>query len=159
MTTLSVGKKAPAFNATDDQGKKIRLADFAGTPVVLYFYPKDNTPGCTQQACDFQSHLARLKKISDATVIGVSKDSIASHQKFKSKFDLAFPLISDEDGSLCEKYGVWVEKKLYGRAYMGIERTTFLIDDKGIIREIWPKVKVKDHVDSVIDSLKKLKSA
>jgi len=154
--SIEVGKSAPAFYQNTDEGSKIRLSEFKGEKnVVLYFYPKDSTPGCTQEACDFQSNLTKFKK-QDAVVIGVSPDSVKSHLKFKEKYDLNFLLISDESKEVCEKYGVWVEKSMYGRKYMGVERSTFLIDKQGKIAAIWPKVKVKGHIDEVYEKLKEI---
>jgi peroxiredoxin Q/BCP len=148
----NVGDKAPAFTSSTDGGGKISLKDFKGKPVILYFYPKDSTPGCTQEACDFRDALPSLTK-KGAVVIGVSKDSVKRHDNFKAKNSLNFPLVSDESGEICEAYGVWIEKKLYGRAYMGIDRATFLIDGKGVIRNVWHKVKVKGHVAEVAAAL------
>ncbi len=142
------GDKAPEFTAPTDGGGEISLKDFRGKPVILYFYPKDSTPGCTQEACDFRDAMPDLTK-SGAAVIGVSKDSVKRHDNFKAKQELNFPLVADLTGEICEAYGVWVEKKLYGRTYMGIERATFLIDGKGVIRQVWHKVKVKGHVAEV----------
>jgi thioredoxin-dependent peroxiredoxin len=150
---LKEGDKAPDFTAKDDQGHDISLKDFRGKKVVLYFYPKDNTSGCTKEACDFRDNLARIKR-NDAVVLGVSPDSERSHGKFKSKFDLTFPLLADEDKKLVNAYGVWKEKSMYGRKYMGVERTTFVIDEKGKIVKIFPKVKVVGHVDEVLEALK-----
>jgi len=149
------GDKAPDFSSTKDGGGEISLNNFRGKPVILYFYPKDSTPGCTQEACDFRDALPALSK-SGAAVIGVSKDSVRRHDNFKAKQALNFPLVADESGEICDAYGVWVEKKLYGRVYMGIERATFLIDSKGIIRQIWHKVKVKGHVAEVQAALGEL---
>jgi peroxiredoxin Q/BCP len=153
VSLLKVGDVAPAFTLESDEGEKVSLKDFKGQKVVLYFYPKDMTPGCTQEACDFRDSFARIKK-SDAIVLGVSKDSVASHQKFKAKHDLPFTLLSDPDGKVCELYGVWQEKSLYGRKFMGIVRSTFVIDEKGKISRVFPKVKVKGHVDEILASLK-----
>ena len=150
-----VGKKAPDFTAPTDGGKTLKLSELRGKPVVLYFYPKDDTPGCTTEACGFRDAAPDFKKLK-AQVIGVSKDSVARHDKFKAKYELNFPLVSDEDGKICEKYGTWIEKSLYGRKYMGIERATFLIDKEGVVRRIWNGVKVKGHVDEVRDALKAL---
>jgi peroxiredoxin Q/BCP len=138
---------------TDDG--RITLAGLKGKTVVLYFYPKDDTTGCTAEACGFRDQLPDFSKLK-AQVIGVSKDSAARHDKFKAKYELTFPLVSDEDGNICEKYGTWIEKSLYGRKYMGIERATFLIDKMGIITKIWHKVKVPGHVDEVLAALKTL---
>jgi len=144
-----LGKKAPAFTLPTDDGGMISLKDLKGQKVVLYFYPKDDTPGCTKEACGFRDALPDFSQI-DAVIIGVSKDSVARHDKFKAKYDLPFTLASDEDGKVCEAYRTWVEKSLYGRKYMGIDRATFLIDEKGVLREEWRKVKVKGHVEEVL---------
>lgn len=154
----AVGKKAPAFNLPSSTGGKVRLSSYAGENgknVVLYFYPRDNTPGCTQEACDFRDQLSSFEEF-DAVVLGVSGDSLASHEKFTNKFELPFPLLADEDHAIAEKYGVWVEKKNYGKTYMGIQRATFLIDKQGKIAAVWPKVKVKGHVDEVREKLEEL---
>jgi peroxiredoxin Q/BCP len=153
--SLEIGDKAPAFDMPTDGGGKVSLNSLKGKPVVLYFYPKDDTSGCTAEACAFRDTLPDFSKL-DATVIGVSRDSVESHQKFKEKYRLSFPLASDTDGSVTEAYGVWGEKSMYGRKYMGIERSTFLIDKNGIIRAIWPKVKVPGHAAEVLDALSKL---
>jgi len=150
---LKIGDRAPAFRLESDEGEKIALSDFKGKTVVLYFYPKDLTPGCTQQACDFRDGMATLKK-RGAVVLGVSKDSVDRHVKFKEKHDLNFPLLSDPDGDACSSYGVWQEKSLYGRKFMGIVRTTFVIGTDGRIRAIYPKVKVTGHVEQVAAGLK-----
>jgi thioredoxin-dependent peroxiredoxin len=150
---LKEGDKAPAFTLEDDTGKKVSLKDFKGKSVILFFYPKDLTPGCTREACDFRDSLAQLGK-RGAVVLGVSKDSVASHQKFKAKHELTFPLLADVEGKACEAYGVWKEKKLYGRKFMGIERTTFLIGPDGRIRKVFSKVRVDGHVDAVRAELK-----
>jgi len=155
---LKVGQKAPAFSLPCVPEGTVKLSQFQqGTPknVVLYFYPRDNTPGCTQEACDFRDNFQRLAD-SDTVVLGVSPDSVASHRKFAEKFELPFPLLSDEDHAVAEKYGVWVEKKNYGKTYMGIQRATFLIDKKGKIAEIWPNVKVKGHVEEVSARIREL---
>lgn len=149
---LKTGDKAPDFKALTDAGKPVSLKDFRGKKVILYFYPKDNTPGCTQEACDFRDSMARLKK-KDTVVLGVSPDSAASHQKFKTKYELPFPLLVDEDHKIAEAYGVWAEKSLYGRKFMGIVRSTFVIDEKGKIAEVYSKVKVKGHVDELLGKL------
>jgi thioredoxin-dependent peroxiredoxin len=151
----TVGDKAPAFSMPTDDGATAKLSDFKGQNVILYFYPKDDTSGCTKEACDFTAGMPKFTK-ADAVVIGVSKDSVASHQKFKKKHKLKVTLGADEDGKVCETYGTWVEKSMYGRKYMGIERATFLIDGKGIIRGEWRKVKVPGHVDEVLAALKAL---
>ncbi len=151
---LDIGHKAPSFTAPTDAGDAISLSDYAGKTLVLYFYPKDDTPGCTKEACGFNENLAALKKLKTA-VIGVSKDSVASHQKFKEKFGLEFPLISDTDGKICEAYGTWMEKSMYGRKYMGIDRATFVIGPDGKIAALWRSVKVTGHIDAVIEALKR----
>ncbi|MFO1085869.1 MAG: thioredoxin-dependent thiol peroxidase [Reyranellaceae bacterium] len=153
---VEAGKKAPDFTAPTDGGKKLKLSDLRGKPVVLYFYPKDDTSGCTAEACGFRDALPDFSKVK-AQIIGVSKDSVARHDKFKAKYDLPFPLVSDEDGKICEKYGTWIEKSLYGRKYMGIERATFLIDKAGTIAKVWHKVKVPGHVAEVLEAVKALK--
>lgn len=154
--TLEPGMAAPDFTASADSNNTVTLSDFQGQTVVLYFYPRDNTPGCTKQACGFRDVLPDFEKLNTA-VIGVSKDTPAKHDKFKNKYDLTFPLVSDEDGSICESYGTWVEKSLYGKKYMGIERSTFLIDADGIIRRIWRGVKVKNHIEEVYEALQDMK--
>ncbi len=149
---LEIGKRAPAFTLEDDSGKKVSLSSLRGKRVVLFFYPKDDTPGCTQESCDFRDNISKVTSYG-AVVVGVSKDTVNSHQKFKQKFSLPFPLLSDPSHAMIEKYGVWKEKKLYGRVYMGIERTTFVIDENGKIAYIFSKVKVNGHVDEVLDVL------
>ncbi|MEQ8506727.1 MAG: thioredoxin-dependent thiol peroxidase [Rhodospirillales bacterium] len=153
--TLNVGDKAPDFNLPTDGGGTLALKDLKGKKVVLYFYPKDDTPGCTTEAQAFRDAIKTFEK-AGAVIVGASKDSVARHDKFKTKYDLPFQLVSDEEGTLCESYGVWVEKNMYGRKYMGIQRATFLIDEKGVIRHIWPKVKVKEHADDVLEKIKDL---
>lgn len=151
-----VGRKAPAFTLPASTGGKIKLSDYAGkSHVVLYFYPKDNTPGCTTEACDFRDNIARLQA-ADTVVLGVSCDSLKSHEKFVEKFSLPFPLLSDEDHAIAEKYGVWVEKKNYGKTYMGLQRSTFLIGKDGKVKAVWPNVKVKGHVDAVAEAIENL---
>ena len=153
--TLSIGDKAPDFTLPADGGGMLALKDLKGKKVVLYFYPKDDTPGCTTEAQGFRDAIKAFEK-EGAVIVGASKDTVARHDKFKAKYDLPFHLVSDEDGTLCESYGVWVEKNMYGRKYMGIQRATFLIDEKGVIRNIWPKVKVKEHADEVLTAVKAL---
>ena len=153
--SVEEGKKAPDFTGATDGGGKLKLSDLRGKPVVLYFYPKDDTTGCTAEACGFRDQLPDLGKLK-AQVVGVSKDSVDRHDKFKKKYGLNFPLVSDEDGKICEKYGTWIEKSLYGRKYMGIERATFVIDKEGTVAKVWRKVKVAGHVDEVADALKVL---
>ncbi len=155
-TGLQSGDLAPAFKVQSDSGEWVSLQDFKGKTVVLYFYPKDDTPGCTKESCDFRDSFTRLKK-EGVVVLGASKDSVSSHQKFKTKYQLPFPLLSDEAGTLCESYGVWKEKSMYGRKYMGIERSTFLIDGSGRIAMVYPKVSVPGHVDQVLSDLEGLK--
>ena len=152
---LSEGARAPAFTLPTDGGGKIALKDLKGEIVVLFFYPKDDTPGCTKEAIGFSESVSRFEA-AGATVIGVSKDSVAKHDKFKSKHDLAVTLASDEEGKVLDKYGVWVEKNMYGRKYMGIERSTFVIDGGGKIQHIWRKVKVPGHVDAVLAAVEAL---
>ena len=153
--TVTVGKAAPDFTLPTDGGGKVSLKGLRGQTVVLYFYPKDDTTGCTAEACGFRDALPKFGKIN-ATVIGISRDSVASHDKFKTKYKLPFTLASDDKGQVTEKFGVWVEKSMYGRKYMGIERATFLIDDKGVVRQEWRKVKVPGHVDEVLKAVKAL---
>ena len=153
--SLEAGDKAPAFTLPTDGGGKVKLGELKGKTVVLYFYPKDDTSGCTAEACGFRDNMGRLTK-AGATVIGVSRDSVAKHDKFKAKHDLNFALGADEDGKVCEAYGTWIEKSMYGRKYMGIDRATFLIDGKGVIRNVWRKVKVPGHVDEVLAAVKAL---
>ena len=152
MAELKVGQKAPEFKLMNDTGQEVSLADFKGKKVVLYFYPKDDTPGCTKEACNFRDGLSELRK-KGAVVLGVSADSVASHTKFKKKFDLNFALLSDPEKKMIEKYGVWQEKSMYGRKYMGIARTTYVIDGGGKITHVFPKVKVADHYDEVLAAL------
>jgi peroxiredoxin Q/BCP len=147
-----VGDKAPAFALSSGDGETIRLKDLAGKSVVLYFYPKDDTSGCTKEACDFRDSSAALKA-AGAVVLGVSPDSVASHGKFAGKYDLSFPLLSDPDHKVAESYGVWAEKSMYGRKYFGIERSTFLIAPDGKLAAVWRKVKVPGHVDEVLAAL------
>jgi peroxiredoxin Q/BCP len=150
--SLQEGQTAPDFTLPTDGDGTLTLSDLKGQNVILYFYPKDDTPGCTKQAIGFTENLDDFTK-ANTTIIGVSKDTVKKHDKFKEKHSLAIPLISDEDGTLCESYGVWVEKSMYGKKYMGIDRSTFLIDKTGTIRKIWRKVKVKDHIADVLESV------
>ncbi len=152
---LKTGAKAPAFSVKDENGNKVTLSSLKGKPVILYFYPKDHTPGCTQESCDFRDSFSKLKKLG-VQVFGVSRDSEASHLKFKEKLELPFSLLADTEGGMCEAYGVWKEKSMYGRKYMGIERTTVIIDSKGKVYKVYPKVSVKGHVDRVIEDLGEL---
>lgn len=153
--TLKVGDKAPAFDLPTDGDKRLSLKSLKGKKVVLYFYPKDSTPGCTQEGIDFSEMHAKFKR-AGAVVVGASKDSVKRHDNFKEKYGFPFSLLSDEEGVLCEAYDVWVKKKNYGREYMGIERATFLIDEKGKIAHIWRKVKVKGHAEDVLATLKEI---
>jgi peroxiredoxin Q/BCP len=152
---IKVGDRAPDFKLDTFGGKSLRLSEFKGKKVVLYFYPKDDTPGCTKEACSFQENLGQLKK-RGTVVLGVSADSVASHAKFAAKYNLSFPLLSDETKEACKMYGVWKEKSLYGRKFMGIERTTFIIDENGVVQSIFPKVKVDGHTLEVLTALSKL---
>ncbi|MEP2437493.1 MAG: thioredoxin-dependent thiol peroxidase [Roseibium sp.] len=136
-----------------DGGGSVSLKDLKGKKVVLYFYPKDDTPGCTKEACAFRDAMPDFSGI-DAEIIGVSKDPVAKHDKFKTKYDLPFMLASDEESDVCERFGVWVEKNMYGKKYMGIERATFLIDGNGVVRHVWRKVKVPGHAEAVLEAAK-----
>ena len=149
---IEVGKKAPDFKLKDQDGKTISLSDYKGKNVVLYFYPKDDTPGCTKEACSFRDELPRFGKI-DAVILGVSPDSVDSHKKFAQKFELPFTLLSDENKKVVEAYDVWKEKNNYGKKYMGVERTTYLIDKEGKIKKIFNKVKVDGHSEEVMKAL------
>ena len=157
MALIEPGKKAPAFTLKDQHGKTHRLADYAGRPLVLYFYPKDDTPGCTKEAIGFSESYPEFQKLG-VEVIGVSKDSVQSHEKFRQKYGLCFPLASDASGMI-EAFGSWVEKSMYGKSYMGVDRSTFLIDADGRLVRIWRSVKVPGHVDEVLKAVKLLKKA
>ena len=148
---LKEGSTAPAFKTNDANGQPVTLKDFRGQKVVLYFYPKDDTPGCTKEACSFRDAFASFKKKGIA-VLGVSPDSEASHKKFVTKYKLPFTLLADQDKAIVESYGVWGEKKFMGRTYMGVHRTTFLIDEKGKIKKIFEKVKPEDHASEVLEA-------
>jgi peroxiredoxin Q/BCP len=152
---LSPGDRAPAVSLPTDGGGSIALSKLKGKKVVLYFYPKDDTPGCTKEAIAFTSLIGAFRK-AGAEVIGVSKDSAAKHDKFKAKHDLKVTLAADPEGKVVEAYGVWVEKTLYGKKYMGIDRSTFLIDEKGVIRQIWRKVRVAGHAEAVLEAVQAL---
>lgn len=152
------GQPAPDFALPATDGNTVRLSDLRGKKVVLYFYPKDDTPGCTKEACSFRDHLGALQQMG-VVVLGVSADSIASHQKFAQKYGLNFPLLSDEGAQVATAYGVWKEKKMYGRTSMGIERTTFLIDDQGVVRKVFPKVKVDGHVEEVMEAIRAMEGS
>ena len=152
---LNVGDKAPSFKLKNQDAKVISLSDLKGKPIVLYFYPKDDTPGCTKEACNFRDEFPKFGKMK-AEIIGISADSIESHKKFANKYKLPFNLLSDEKKEVVEKYGVWKEKNMYGKKYMGIERTTFIINAEGKISKIFPKVKVEEHNKEVMEALKEL---
>jgi peroxiredoxin Q/BCP len=152
---LTIGQKAPDFNLADDTGNNVSLSDFSDKNIVLYFYPKDSTPGCTTESIGFSQLKDQFKNL-DTVILGASKDSVKKHKNFIKKYDLTVKLLVDADGSLCEDYNVWNFKKLYGREYMGIERSTFLIGKDGLIKNIWRKVKVKGHVDEVLEAAKAL---
>ncbi len=152
---VSVGKSAPTFSLDTDAGEKLSLKDLKCRPVVLYFYPKDDTPGCTVEACEFRDAFPRFKG-SKAIILGISPDSVKSHQKFKEKFGLPFTLLADEDHAIAEKYGVWQKKSMYGRTYMGIARTTFVIDKDGKVAKIFEKVKPKGHAEAVEQAIDEL---
>ena len=149
---IEEGSKAPPFTLESDAGAKVSLADFKGRRVVLYFYPRDNTPGCTREAQAFRDLLPKLKR-KNAVVVGVSRDSIASHCRFRDQHDLNFPLLSDPEGKVIQAYGAWGEKTLYGRKSMGILRTTILIDEEGRVKRVFPKVKVDGHAEEVLAAL------
>ncbi|MBI4548766.1 MAG: thioredoxin-dependent thiol peroxidase [Ignavibacteriae bacterium] len=152
MASLKIGDKAPEFSLPSTDGKTISLNDYRGKKVVLYFYPKDDTPGCTTEACSFRDNLARVRS-KGAEVFGVSADSVQSHQKFTEKYGLTFPLLSDESKEICKEYGVWKQKSFLGKKFMGIERTTFIIDENSKVAHIFPKVKVNGHTEEVLEKL------
>ena len=153
MIQLTIGQKAPAFTGKDQNGKAISLKDYLGKKVVIYFYPQDDTPTCTVQACNLRDNYVLLKK-EGFTIIGISPDAEAKHKKFQTKYDLPFTLIADDKLKIIGNYGVWGEKKLYGRAYMGLHRTTFLLDEKGIIKHLFLKPKSKQHAEEIIEAWK-----
>lgn len=153
--TLEVGRPAPDFALESDRDGQVSLAALRGGPVVLYFYPRDNTPGCTTEACDFRDRMERLRA-AGATVVGVSRDSLPSHARFRAKYDLDFPLLSDPEGQVHQLFGAWGEKNLYGRKSVGPIRTTVLIDGEGTVRRVWSRVKVKGHADAVLEALESL---
>jgi thioredoxin-dependent peroxiredoxin len=155
MPLIEPGQKAPAFSLTDQAGRKHALKDYAGRPLVLYFYPKDDTPGCTAEACAFNDRLPDLSKV-DAAVLGVSVLDAASKAKFAAKYGLTFPLLADADNAVAEKYGAWQEKRMYGKVYMGVARTTYLIDASGTVARRWDKVKVEGHAADVIAAVRAL---
>lgn len=149
---IEEGKKAPDFTLATDAEEKIKLSSLRGSPVVLYFYPKDDTPGCTKEACAFRDQKTALKK-AGATVLGVSPDDVASHAKFRDKFDLNFPLLADVGHKVADKYGAWREKNMYGKKSMGIQRSTFLIDADGKVAKVWKRVKVDGHDEAVLEAI------
>jgi peroxiredoxin Q/BCP len=155
MTMIEEGKKAPAFTLPSSEGGEVSLGDLKGKTVVLYFYPKDDTPGCTREACEFRDSQAAIKK-TGAVVLGVSGDSLESHGKFKTKYKLNFPLLSDAGNKVAAKFGAYGEKTLYGRKFMGIIRSTFIIDGAGVVRKVFPKVKVDGHAQKVLEAVKTL---
>lgn len=150
MTHLKEGDKAPEFSGVNEKGEEISLSDYQGQKLVLYFYPKDNTPGCTAEACNLRDHYEQLEKEGYA-ILGVSPDSERKHQNFIKKYNLPFPLIADTDKKIANKYGVWGEKQMYGRTYEGIFRTTFLIDEEGKIEKVFKKVKTKAHAEQILE--------
>ncbi|MBC8870652.1 MAG: thioredoxin-dependent thiol peroxidase [Planctomycetes bacterium] len=152
---VAEGKKAPAFTLAADDGTKVRLSELNGSPVVLYFYPKDDTPGCTREACAFRDRKAAIEGLG-ATVLGVSPDSVERHAKFRDKYELNFRLLADPDHKVAEKYGAWREKNMYGKKKMGIQRSTYLIDAAGKVAKVWQRVKVDGHDDQVMEALKEL---
>ncbi|RMF89304.1 MAG: thioredoxin-dependent thiol peroxidase [Planctomycetota bacterium] len=152
---IEVGKKAPDFSLPADTGEKIRLRNLRGKPVVLYFYPRDNTPGCTREACAFRDRSKELEKLG-AVVLGVSTDSVESHQKFRDKYQLNFPLLADVDHKVAERYGAWREKVRFGKKSMGIQRSTFIIDAEGVVRKMWKSVKVDGHDEQVLKALREI---
>jgi thioredoxin-dependent peroxiredoxin len=152
MPLLEVGDKAPAFQTRNQDGEKVSLADFKGQKVALYFYPKDDTPGCTKEACSFRDGWSKFRK-RNVAVLGVSTDDERSHRKFVDKFSLPFPLLADTDRAIVKAYGVWGEKSMYGRKYMGTHRVTYLVDEKGKIAAVWPKVKPDGHADEILEAV------
>ena len=158
MTTLSEGQKAPAFKGKDQNGNTVSLADYKGKKIVLYFYPEDDTPTCTVQACNLRDNFGLLQQ-HGFTILGISPDEVKKHKKFETKFDLPFSLIADPEHTIIDKYGVWGQKQLYGRTYMGLHRTTFLIDAKGIIRKIFLKPKSKPHAEEIINAWQTIEAA
>lgn len=155
-TTTLEGKKAPQIKLKDDKDQIISLKDFTGSYVLVYFYPKDMTPGCTTEACSFRDNLSQLKKLG-VQVLGISCDKVATHQKFRDKYELNFPLLADVDKDVVNRYGVWVEKSMYGKKYMGIQRDSFLIDPKGVIIKHYVKIKPAEHVAEIINDIKEFK--
>jgi peroxiredoxin Q/BCP len=152
---VEAGQPAPDFHLSDQHGHPVTLAQFRGKPVVLYFYPKDDTPGCTREACAFRDARTAYEA-AGATVIGVSPDTPAAHKKFAEKYSLPFTLAADPEKTVCQSYGVWKEKNMYGKKSMGVERTTFIIDGAGVVRRVFPRVKVDGHADKVLDAINEL---
>ena len=150
--TLRPGDRAPAFDLPSDDGGRFRLSDLKGRRFVLFFYPKDDTPGCTREACEFRDELHRFEE-REVAVLGISPDPVASHGKFKAKHNLNFPLLADEDHAVADRFGVWTEKQMFGRTYWGVERSTFLIDEAGVIARVWRKVRPKGHAGAVAGAL------
>lgn len=150
---LAVGDKVPNFTLPSDQDKNISISDFLGKNIVIYFYPKDDTPGCTIEAKDFSCAIEQFENLN-TVVIGISRDQVKKHEKFKAKYELKHTLLADVEGQVCNKFGCWVEKSMYGKKYMGVARRTFLVDTKGIIIKIWPDVKIAGHIEDVIKSIK-----
>jgi len=155
MNTIAIGKQVPEFNLAATAGKRVKLSDLTGKNIVLYFYPRDNTPGCTREGQDFRDHIDEFHS-HDTIILGVSRDSVASHEKFKEKQRFPFDLLADEDETLCRAFGVIKQKNMYGKKVMGIERSTFLIDKQGVLRNEWRKVKVDGHVDAVLEAVRRL---
>lgn len=155
MNRVDVGDRAPDFSLLDDEGNTVRLSDLRGHRVVLFMYPKDNTPGCTMEACSFRDNFARIQA-TGAKVFGLSPDSMASHAKFRRRHGLPYPLLVDEGAEVAKAYGAWIEKNMFGRKFWGIERSTFIIDEEGILRKVFRKVRVKGHVDEVLKALASL---
>lgn len=158
MPTIETGDECPVFSLPDEAGEQVRLEDLKGKPFVLYFYPKDDTSGCTQEAIDFSAMIGEFAALG-VPVLGVSPDPVNKHKKFKAKHELKVRLLSDEEKGLLEAFGVWVEKSMYGRRYMGVERTTALIDGNGRVARLWPKVKVPGHAAEVLDAARQLAAA
>lgn len=155
---IEPGTKAPAFTLADDQGQKVKLSELKGAPVVLYFYPRDDTPGCTKEACAFRDRYDELRQ-AGVTLLGVSGDPAESHTKFRAKYDLPFPLLVDAEHKVSEKYGAWREKNMYGKKSMGIQRSTFLIDADGKVAKVWKRVRVDGHDDQVLEAVRELSDA
>jgi peroxiredoxin Q/BCP len=150
---LTVGQKAPDFSIKTDDGSEFKLSNHFGKKVIVYFYPKDDTPGCTTEACDFRESISQFNQLG-CVIIGISRDSIESHKKFKEKYSLNFPLGSDENGDVCRLYGTWTEKSMFGKKYFGVQRSTFLINEEGIVTHTWPKVSVSNHIKEILSALK-----